>query len=86
MAKRLHIEVAALWTLAGLHGQNIKTGPEVGQQVPDFSAEDLSRVPECSRQLARSQFTFDSGAKFCLTFARRLRTMCFTPLTVGSLC
>jgi hypothetical protein len=26
--------------IAGLHGQNIKTGPEVGQQVPAFSAQD----------------------------------------------
>jgi hypothetical protein len=26
--------------IAALHGQNIKTGPEVGQQVPAFSAKD----------------------------------------------
>jgi hypothetical protein len=26
--------------IAALHGQNIKTGPEVGQQVPAFSAPD----------------------------------------------
>jgi hypothetical protein len=40
MTKR-HLEVA-LWTLsiAALHGQNIKTGPDVGQQVPAFSARD----------------------------------------------
>jgi hypothetical protein len=32
----------SLWTLplALLYGQNIKTGPEVGQQVPAFSAKD----------------------------------------------
>jgi hypothetical protein len=31
-----------LWTLqiAALSGQNIKTGPEVGQQVPAFAAQD----------------------------------------------
>ena len=40
MTKR-YLEVA-LWTLpiAALHGQNIKTGPDVGQQVPAFSARD----------------------------------------------
>jgi hypothetical protein len=26
--------------VAALYGQNIKTGPEVGQQVPTFSAPD----------------------------------------------
>ena len=26
--------------IAALHGQRIKTGPEVGQQVPAFSATD----------------------------------------------
>ena len=26
--------------IAALQGQNIKTGPEVGQQVPAFSAQD----------------------------------------------
>ena len=26
--------------MAVLHGQNIKTGPAVGQTVPDFSAQD----------------------------------------------
>jgi hypothetical protein len=42
MPKRLLIEVAMLWTLptAALFGQIIKTGPEVGQQVPAFSAKD----------------------------------------------
>ena len=32
----------SLFTLqiAGLYGQNIKTGPTVGQQVPAFSAKD----------------------------------------------
>ncbi len=42
MAKRFLTEVAVLWTLpiAALHGQNIKTGPDVGQQVPAFSAQD----------------------------------------------
>jgi hypothetical protein len=41
MPKRSLIEVA-MWTLpiAALHGQNIKTGPNVGQQVPAFSATD----------------------------------------------
>ena len=40
MTKR-YLEVA-LWTLpiAALQGQNIKTGPDVGQQVPTFSARD----------------------------------------------
>jgi hypothetical protein len=42
MAKRVLIEVAILWTLpmAALRGQSIKTGPDVGQQVPAFSAKD----------------------------------------------
>ena len=42
MAKRSLNEVAVLWTLtvATLVGQNIKTGPDVGQQVPAFSAQD----------------------------------------------
>jgi hypothetical protein len=42
MAKRFLKEVAMLWplTIAALHGQNIKTGPGVGQQVPAFSAQD----------------------------------------------
>lgn len=26
--------------IVALHGQNIKTGPDVGQQVPAFSAKD----------------------------------------------
>jgi hypothetical protein len=41
MPKRSLIEVA-MWTLpiAALLGQNIKTGPDVGQQVPAFSAQD----------------------------------------------
>ncbi len=41
MAKRSLIEVV-MWALpiAALHGQNIKTGPDVGQQVPAFSAKD----------------------------------------------
>ena len=32
----------SIWALpiAALHGQNIKTGPDVGQQVPAFSAPD----------------------------------------------
>ena len=40
MTKR-YLEVA-LWTLpiAALYGQNIKTGPDVGQQIPAFSAKD----------------------------------------------
>jgi hypothetical protein len=42
---RFFLEVAArslLWTvpIATLHGQNIKTGPAEGQQVPTFSAKD----------------------------------------------
>jgi hypothetical protein len=42
MAKRFLSEVAMLWplTIAALHGQNIKTGPDVGQQVPAFSTQD----------------------------------------------
>jgi hypothetical protein len=42
MAKRFLNEVVVLWplTIAALHGQNIKTGPDVGQQVPAFSAQD----------------------------------------------
>jgi hypothetical protein len=41
MAKRSLIELA-MWTLpiAALHGQNIKAGPDIGQQVPAFSAKD----------------------------------------------
>jgi len=41
MTKRSLTEVA-LWTLpiVTLYGQNIKTGPDVGQQVPAFSAKD----------------------------------------------
>ena len=41
MTKRYLIKVA-MWTLpiAALHGQKIKTGPDVGQQVPSFSAQD----------------------------------------------
>jgi hypothetical protein len=42
MAKRLLNKVTTLWalTIAALHGQTIKTGPGVGQQVPAFSAQD----------------------------------------------
>jgi hypothetical protein len=41
MAKKSLIKVA-MWTvpIAVLHGQNIKTGPDVGEQVPAFSASD----------------------------------------------
>jgi len=41
MAKRSLIEVA-MWILltTALHGQIIKTGPNVGQQVPSFSGQD----------------------------------------------
>jgi hypothetical protein len=41
MAKRVLIDVA-IWTLpiAALLGQNIRTGPGVGQKVPAFSAQD----------------------------------------------
>jgi hypothetical protein len=41
MAKRPLIEVAT-WTLliAALRGQIIKTGPDMGQRVPAFSAQD----------------------------------------------
>ena len=41
MAKRPLGEVA-MWILliAALHGQIIKTGPDMGQQVPDLSAQD----------------------------------------------
>jgi hypothetical protein len=40
IAKRL--SGLCLWvvSMAALRGQNIKTGPEVGQQVPAFSATD----------------------------------------------
>ncbi len=39
MARR---NILALWALpmAALYGQSIKTGPEVGQRVPEFSAID----------------------------------------------
>ncbi len=41
MTRRSLIEVAmATLPIAALHGQNIKTGPDVGQQVPSFSARD----------------------------------------------
>ena len=42
MANRLLVEVAMWWTLpiVALHGQSIKTGPDVGQRVPAFSAPD----------------------------------------------
>jgi hypothetical protein len=42
MAKVEHFGYLALWALplAALCGQAIKTGPEVGQQVPSFSALD----------------------------------------------
>jgi hypothetical protein len=41
MAKRSLVEVV-IWALpiAALQGQSIKTGPEVGQPVPAFSAPD----------------------------------------------
>jgi hypothetical protein len=41
MAKRSLMGVV-MWALpiAALHGQNIKTGPDVGRQVPAFSAKD----------------------------------------------
>jgi len=32
--------LACLLPIAALHGQNIKTGPAVGQVVPGFSATD----------------------------------------------
>jgi hypothetical protein len=41
MTRRSLIEVAmSTLPIAALHGQNIKTGPDVGQQVPSFSARD----------------------------------------------
>src|SRR5258708_38235614 len=41
MTKRYLIKVAmCTLSIAALHGQNIKTGPDVGQQVPAFSARD----------------------------------------------
>ena len=42
MAKKFLIKAAMLCTLpiAALHAQNIKTGPDVGQPVPAFSAQD----------------------------------------------
>jgi hypothetical protein len=41
MARRLS---PCFWALAipALYGQTIKTGPEIGQQVPAFSAADQS--------------------------------------------
>ena len=41
MAKKF-LRAVAIWVLpvAALYGQNIKTGPTVGQQVPAFSATD----------------------------------------------
>jgi hypothetical protein len=35
-------KTCSLWALlvAALYGQNIKTGPAVGQPVPEFSAQD----------------------------------------------
>jgi hypothetical protein len=37
-----------LWALpiAALHAQSIKTGPEVGKQVPAFSATDQNGRPQ----------------------------------------
>ncbi len=42
MAKVKHFGYLALWalSLSALRGQAIKTGPEVGRQVPSFSALD----------------------------------------------
>jgi hypothetical protein len=41
MAKRSLIEaVMCALLITALHGQIIKTGPDVGQQVPAFSAQD----------------------------------------------
>ena len=41
MVKRF-LTAVGIWVLpiAASHGQIIKTGPDVGQQVPDFSARD----------------------------------------------
>ena len=41
MARRSLIEIA-IWMLpiAALHAQTIKTGPDIGQQAPAFSAQD----------------------------------------------
>ena len=40
MAKRSLIAVAMWVLLTAAHGQSVKTGPDVGQQVPAFSAQD----------------------------------------------
>jgi hypothetical protein len=42
IAMRRRVRALLLWALplALLYGQQIKTGPEVGQPVPDFSAKD----------------------------------------------
>jgi hypothetical protein len=40
LAQRIGGSLFLVIQIAGLHGQNIKTGPEVGQQVPVFSAQD----------------------------------------------
>jgi len=40
---RLRVTVSlgiALLQLTSIHGQSIKTGPSVGQAVPDFSTQD----------------------------------------------
>ena len=40
--KKTFLSAVAIWVLpvAALYGQKIKTGPNVGQQVPAFSATD----------------------------------------------
>jgi hypothetical protein len=42
-----------LWTfpLASLYGQTIKTGPEVGQPVPGFSAPDQDGRPQTLKSI-----------------------------------
>jgi hypothetical protein len=40
MAKRRLGVLGGTLSFALLYGQNIKTGPEIGQQVPAFSAQD----------------------------------------------
>ncbi len=36
----MRLGILCMLTLAVLDGQNIKTGPAVGNPVPDFSAQD----------------------------------------------
>ena len=39
-AKLIMRSLVCMLPIAAMHGQDIKTGPDVGQQVPGFSAQD----------------------------------------------